>query len=191
LFLFDFQLDNAIWAYDTSWRLSNSSDALGKVLSRFFDGMYSKSSFICVFYQLYKAKTWSCDWQGLTELHDAVVAAITSDGGCSLRKPIQILATDFLDAPLDCVISMSAGMNRAIGRTLPMDAFRLTPSQPVYYPVTTSQIQLPKLTVGESVCALEPLCIFFESCFFGFRFCLIRFRHPSCRNSDPWTGFRS
>jgi hypothetical protein len=107
--------------------------------------------------QLFKAKTWSCDWKGLGDLHDAVVTAITDTGSCSQRKPVQILATDFLDAPLECVVSMSAGMNRAIGRTLPISAFTLAPSEPVYYPTTTSRVQLPKLTVGVCPCETSSL----------------------------------
>lgn len=86
-----------------------------------------------------------CNWEGDADLFDGVIQALLANGSCESRTHSPIMASDFLSGPLHCLVSMSAGMNRVIARTLAKSEFIVPPPAP---PPSPPNLYLPKLTVG-------------------------------------------
>lgn len=87
----------------------------------------------------------------------SLLEAIVFSGGCSnasIRLPI--LATDYFDAPPECVVRMSATMNRVLKTVLPRSSFLFPPPlRDTYRSPRRPQLHLPRIRVGAR--AIVPL----------------------------------
>lgn len=81
-------------------------------------------------------------------MHDSVLAAIT-DGDCNdPNRTVPIVASDFYDAPAECLVTMSVAMNKIVKRTLPASAFTVPAFVDEMYLTANGRALLPKLTIG-------------------------------------------